>query len=72
MFVSDSTNGKIKGIKFCINNIMRLFLSNDDVIDIQLDNTTKDDFFKKMRKIDENISDDFVEKIYNFSNGRKE
>lgn len=72
MFVSDNTNGKIKGIKFCINNIMRLFLSNDDVIDIQLDNTTKDDFFKKMREIDENISDDFVEKIYNFSNGRKE
>ena len=24
MFVSDNTNGKIKGIKFCINNIMRL------------------------------------------------
>ena len=71
MFVLENTNGKIKGIKFGINNDMRLFLYDSDVIDIQLDNLTEDDFCKKMREIDENISDDFLKKIYNFKNGGK-
>ena len=71
MFVLENTNGKIKGIKFGINNDMRLFLSDSDVVDIQLDNLTEDDFCKKMREIDENISDDFLKKIYNFKNGWK-
>ena len=71
MFVLDNTNGKIKGIKFGINNDMKLFLSDGDAIDIQLDDITEDAFFKKMREIDENISDDFLKKIYNFKNGGK-
>lgn len=71
MFVLENTNGKIKGIKFGINNDMRLFLSDSDVVDIQLDNLTEDAFCKKMREIDENISDDFLKKIYNFKNGGK-
>lgn len=71
MFVLDNTNGKIKGIKFGINNDMKLFLSDGDAIDIQLDNITEDAFFKKMREIDENISDDFLKKIYNLKDGGK-
>lgn len=71
MFVLDNTNGKIKGIKFGINNDMKLFLSDGDAIDIQLDNITEDAFFKKMREIDENISDDFLKKIYYLKNGGK-
>ena len=71
MFVLENTNGKIKGIKFGINNDMKLFLSDGDAIDIQLDDITEDAFFKKMREIDENISDDFLKKIYNFKNGGK-
>lgn len=71
MFVLENTNGKIKGIKFGINNDMRLFLSDSDVVDIQLDNLTEDAFCKKIREIDENISDDFLKKIYNFKNGGK-
>lgn len=72
MFVLENTNGKIKGIKFGINNDMRLFLSNGDVVDIQLDKTTEDGFIKRIRDIDENISDEFLKKIYNFKNGCKE
>lgn len=72
MFVLENTNGKIKGIKFGINNDMRLFLSNGDVVDIQLDKTTEDGFIKRIRDIDENISDEFLKKIYNFKNGGKE
>lgn len=71
MFVLDNTNSKIKGIKFGINNDMKLFLSDGDAIDIQLDNITEDAFFKKMREIDENISDDFLKKIYNLKDGGK-
>lgn len=71
MFVLDNTNGKIKGIKFGINNDMKLFLSDGDAVDIQLDNITEDAFFKKMREIDENISDDFLKKIYNLKDGGK-
>lgn len=71
MFVLDNTNGKIKGIKFGINNDMKLFLSDGDAIDIQLDDITEDAFFKKMREIDENISDDFLKKIYNLKDGGK-
>lgn len=72
MSVLENTNGKIKGIKFGINNDMRLFLSNGDVVDIQLDKTTEDGFIKRIRDIDENISDEFLKKIYNFKNGGKE
>jgi hypothetical protein len=72
MSVLENTNGKIKGIKFGINNDMRLFLSNGDVVDIQLDKTTEDGFIKRIREIDENISDEFLKKIYNFKNGGKE
>jgi hypothetical protein len=71
MFVLDNTNGRIKGIKFGINNDMKLFLSDGDAIDIQLDDITEDAFFKKMREIDENISDDFLKKIYNLKDGGK-
>ncbi len=72
MSVLENTNGKIKGIKFGINNDMRLFLSDGNVVDIQLDKTTEDGFIKKIREIDENISDEFLKRIYNFKNGGKE
>lgn len=72
MSVLENTNGKIKGIKFDINSNIKLFLSDGDVVDICLKNTTEDDFIKRIRKIDENISDEFLKKIYNFKNGRKE
>jgi hypothetical protein len=72
MSVLENTNGKIKGIKFGINNDIRLFLSDGDVVDIQLDKTTEDGFIKRIREIDENISDEFLKKIYNFKNGGKE
>lgn len=72
MSVLENTNGKIKGIKFDINNNIKLFLSDGDVVDICLEKTTEDDFIKRIRKIDENISDEFLKKIYNFKNGRKE
>ena len=72
MSVLENTNGKIKGIKFDINNNIKLFLFDGDVVDICLKNTTEDDFIKRIRKIDENISDEFLKKIYNFKNGRKE
>jgi hypothetical protein len=72
MSVLENTNGKIKGIKFGINNDIRLFLSDGDVVDIQLDKTTEDDFIKRIKEIDENISDEFLKKIYNFKNGGKE
>ena len=72
MSVLENTNGKIKGIKFDINNNIKLFLSDGDVVDICLKNTTEDDFIKRIRKIDENISAEFLKKIYNFKNGRKE
>ncbi len=58
--------------KFDINNNIRLFLSDGDVVDISLEKTTEDDFIKRIRKIDENISDEFLKRIYNFKNGRKE
>ena len=72
MSVLENTNGKIKGIKFDINNNIKLFLSDGDVVDICLEKTTEDDFIKRIRKIDENISDEFLKGIYNFKNGRKE
>ena len=67
MSVLENTNGKIKGIKFDINNNIKLFLSDGDVVDICLKNTTEDDFIKRIRKSDENISDEFLKKIYNFT-----
>ena len=72
MFILKSTNGKIKGIKFDINNNIRLFLSDGDFIDIYMQNTKEDDFIKKIKEIDESISDDFLKKIYNFKHDRKE
>ena len=72
MSVLENTNGKIKGIKFDINNNIKLFLSDCDFVDICLEKTTEDDFIKRIRKIDENISDEFLKRIYNFKNGRKE
>jgi len=72
MFILKSTNGKIKGIKFDINNNIRLFLSDGDFIDIDMQNTKEDDFIKKIKEIDESISDDFLKKIYNFKHDRKE
>lgn len=72
MFILKSTNGKIKGIKFDINNNIKLFLSDGDFIDIDMQNTEEDDFIKKIKEIDESISDDFLKKIYNFKHGRKE
>jgi hypothetical protein len=72
MFILKSTNGKIKGIKFDINNNIRLFLSDGDFIDIDMQNTEEDDFIKKIKEIDESISDDFLKKIYNFKHDRKE
>ena len=68
MSVLENTNGKIKGIKFDINNNIKLFLSDGDVVDICLEKTTEDDFIKRIRKIDENISDEFLKRIYNFKN----
>lgn len=72
MFILKSTNGKIKGIKFDINNNIRLFLSDGNFIDIDMQNTEEDDFIKKIKEIDESISDDFLKKIYNFKHDRKE
>lgn len=72
MFILKSTNGKIKGIKFDINNNIRLFLSDGDFIDIDMQNTEEDDFIKKIKEIDETISNDFLKKIYNFKHDRKE
>ena len=34
MSVLENTNGKIKGIKFDINNNIKLFLSDGDVVDM--------------------------------------
>lgn len=72
MFILKNTNGKIKGIKFDINNNIRLFLSDGNFIDIDMQNTEENDFIKKIKEIDENISDDFLKKIYNFKHDRKE
>ena len=72
MSVLENTNGKIKGIKFDINNNIKLFFFFFYVVDICLEKTTEDDFIKRIRKIDENISDEFLKRIYNFKNGRKE
>lgn len=62
MFVDENTNGKIKAIRFNINNDIRLFLKDGDYIDISLEN--EDDFVKKVKEIDETISDIFLKKVY--------
>ena len=68
MSVLENTNGKIKGIKFDINNNIKLFLSDGDVVDICLKNTTEDDFIKRIRKIDENI---LIEQAAGITNGEQ-
>lgn len=68
MFILNNTNGKIKGVKFGINNDMKLFLTDGDTVEISLENTDIEDFIKKVKDIDENISDEFLRKLYDFKN----
>jgi hypothetical protein len=68
MFVDENTNGKIKAIRFNINNDIRLFLKDGDYIDISLEN--EDDFVKKVKEIDETISDIFLKKVYEIGHKR--
>lgn len=68
MFVNENTNGKIKAIRFNINNDIRLFLKDGDYIDISLEN--EDDFVKKVKEIDETISDIFLKKVYEIGHKR--
>ena len=68
MFILNNTNGKIKGVRFGINNDMKLFLTDGDTVEISLENTDIEDFIKKVKDIDENISDEFLRKLYDFKN----
>lgn len=68
MFVDENTNGKIKAIRFNINNDIRLFLKDGDYIDISLEN--ENDFVKKVKEIDETISDIFLKKVYEIGHKR--
>lgn len=68
MFILNNTNGKIKGVKFGINNDMKLFLTDGDTVEISLESTDIEDFIKKVKDIDENISDEFLRKLYGFKN----
>ncbi len=68
MFILNNTNGKIKGVKFGINNDMKLFLTDGDTVEISLENTDIEEFIKKVKDIDENISDEFLRKLYDFKN----
>lgn len=68
MFILNNTNGKIKGVRFGINNDVKLFLTDGDTVEISLENTDIEDFIKKVKDIDENISDEFLRKLYGFKN----
>lgn len=72
MFVLENSNNKIKGIRFGINNDIKLFLTDGDVIEIQLSKITEEDFIKTIKNIDDGISNDFLKNIYNFKNDKKE
>jgi hypothetical protein len=66
MFILNNTNGKIKGVKFGINNIMTMFLTDGDSVDISLKDNTLEDFILKIKDIDESISEDFLKRLYGF------
>lgn len=68
MFILNSTNGKIKGIKFGINNVMKLFLTDGDTVEISLEDNDIENFIKTVKEIDDNISEEFLRKLYGFKN----
>lgn len=68
MFILNSTNGKIKGIKFGINNVMKLFLTDGDTVEISLKDNDIENFIKTVKEIDDNISEEFLRKLYGFKN----
>lgn len=68
MFILNNTNGKIKGVKFGINNYMKLFLTDGDTVEISLEDNDIENFIKTVKDIDNNISEEFLRKLYGFKN----
>lgn len=68
MFILNNTNGKIKGVKFGINNYMKLFLTDGDTVEISLEDNDIENFIKTVKDIDNNISEIFLRKLYDFKN----
>lgn len=68
MFILNNTNGKIKGVKFGINNYMKLFLTDGDTVELSLEDNDIEDFIKTVKDIDNNISEEFLRKLYGFKN----
>lgn len=68
MFILNNTNGKIKGVKFGINNYMKLFLTDGDTVEISLEDNDIENFIKTVKDIDNNISENFLKKLYDFKN----
>lgn len=68
MFILNNTNGKIKGVKFGINNYMKLFLTDGDTVEISLEDNDIENFIKTVKDIDNNISENFLRKLYDFKN----
>ena len=64
MFVSEGTDGRIIGVRLTINNCVRLFLADGGTADASL--VTKESFFEDVRRAAGDVSESFLETLYNF------